>query len=158
METSRGAKVTENDARASEVERRKIAQEGGPVVSGSGERIKGRSMEQMVSVRLEAELVGQMREIATRSGTTLSEVIRTAVSEYIASTQQRHGSVEWVVEWDNAPNLVRHAVVASVRANEVTRSALTLAGPRLEVTGTDRDLYGKPSEAADRDADRAISC
>lgn len=48
----------------------------GRVVPGSGTRGKPRRMAQMVSVRLDGELVGKLRIVAKERNVTLSELLR----------------------------------------------------------------------------------
>jgi len=65
------------DARAGEAERRRVAQEHrGEVVAESGKALEGRSVPQMVSVRLDPELVGELRALARARGTSVSELLR----------------------------------------------------------------------------------
>jgi len=62
---------------ASEIARREEAQaHAGEIVPGSGERGKPRRMARMMSVRLEGELIGQLREVARQRNTTVSELLR----------------------------------------------------------------------------------
>ncbi len=48
----------------------------GRVVAGSGRRGKPRRMAQMVSVRLDGELVGKLRIVARERNVTLSDLLR----------------------------------------------------------------------------------
>jgi hypothetical protein len=48
----------------------------GKVVPGSGRRGKPRRMAQMVSVRLDGELIGKLRIVARERNTTLSDLLR----------------------------------------------------------------------------------
>src|SRR5829696_6375864 len=70
------AKMSE-ERRESEIARRERAQaHAGEVVSGSGKRGKPRRMGQMVSVRLDGELVSRLRSIAEQRGVTVSDLLR----------------------------------------------------------------------------------
>lgn len=63
--------------RADEVERRKKAQDtAGDVVAESGRRGSPRRMAQMVSVRLDGELVVRLRDVAEHRGVSISELLR----------------------------------------------------------------------------------
>jgi predicted DNA-binding ribbon-helix-helix protein len=77
METWEERPMTGEEDRTKEGEIRDLAEKGrGQVVEGSGQAIEGRSMPQMVSLRLEATLLHDLREVAERRGLTLSEVLR----------------------------------------------------------------------------------
>jgi predicted transcriptional regulator len=67
-----------NDKRKSEVVRREEAQAhaGEEIVAGSGRRGKPRRMAQMVSVRLDGELIGKLRIVAEERNATLSDLLR----------------------------------------------------------------------------------
>src|SRR5215213_6829821 len=74
--TGKETKVSE-ERRDNEVARRERAQaHAGEVVSGSGKRGKSRRMGQMVSVRLDGELVSRLRAIAEQRGVTVSDLLR----------------------------------------------------------------------------------
>src|SRR5215216_535358 len=65
------------ERRENEIARRERAQaHAGEVVSGSGKRGKPRRMAQMVSVRLDGELVSRLRTIAEQRGVTVSDLLR----------------------------------------------------------------------------------
>ncbi len=60
-----------------EIRRQAKAEVGaGKVVPGSGRRGKPRRMAQMVSVRLDGELVGKLRIVAKERNVTLSDLLR----------------------------------------------------------------------------------
>ncbi len=66
-----------NDQRNSEVARREEAHtHAGEIVAGSGKRGKPRKMAQMVSVRLDGELIGKLRVVAEERNATLSDLLR----------------------------------------------------------------------------------
>ncbi len=70
------AKMSE-ERHDNEIARREKAQaHAGEVVPGSGRRGKPRRMAQMVSVRLDGELVSRLRAIAEQRGLTLSDLLR----------------------------------------------------------------------------------
>jgi len=63
--------------RASEIARREEAQaHAGEIVVGSGERGTPRRMAQMVSARLDGELVRKLRTAARQRNTTVSDLLR----------------------------------------------------------------------------------
>ncbi|MGI8540195.1 MAG: hypothetical protein ACR2N0_10525 [Rubrobacteraceae bacterium] len=57
-----------------EQEKREVG--AGEVVPGSGRRGTSRRMAQMISVRLDGELVGRLRDVAREREVTLSELLR----------------------------------------------------------------------------------
>ena len=72
----KGAKMSE-ERRESEIARRERAQaHAGEVVVGSGRRGKPRRMAQMISVRLDGELVSRLRAVAEQRGVTVSDLLR----------------------------------------------------------------------------------
>jgi len=87
------AKMSE-ERRESEIARRERAQaHAGEVVVGSGRRGKPRRMAQMISVRLDGELVGRLRTVAEQRGVTVSDLLREGaqliVQNEYASAQPR---------------------------------------------------------------------
>ena len=72
------------ERRESEIARRERAQaHAGEVVSGSGKRGKPRRMAQMVSVRLDGELVSRLRTIAEQRGVTVSDLLREGAEQVV---------------------------------------------------------------------------
>jgi predicted DNA-binding ribbon-helix-helix protein len=80
------AKMSE-DRRNGEIARREEAQaHAGEVVAGSGKRGKPRRMAQMVSVRLDGELVSALRNIAEQRGVTVSDLLREGAERIVQKT------------------------------------------------------------------------
>ena len=82
------------ERRDSEIARRERAQaHAGEVVAGSGRRGKPRRMAQMVSVRLDGEIVSRLRTIAEQRGVSVSDLLREGaqliVDNAYASAQPR---------------------------------------------------------------------
>jgi hypothetical protein len=72
-----GERTPMSDQRADEAVRRNLArQHRGEVVEGSGEPIEGRSVPQMVSVRLDPALLAELRALARKRGSTVSDLLR----------------------------------------------------------------------------------
>src|SRR2546423_7746929 len=68
-----------DEERVRERELRERAQRGeGRVLEGSGRRLEPRRLGTMVSVRLEPELVAELRALATAHGLSMSELLRQA--------------------------------------------------------------------------------
>ncbi len=75
------------ERRKSEIAKRERAQaHAGEVVSGSGKRGKPRRMAQMVSVRLDGELVSRLRAIAEQRGVTVSDLLREGAEQVVQQT------------------------------------------------------------------------
>lgn len=54
------------------------------LIEGSGQRGEPRRLDQMVSARLDPELVATLREFAARHGMSLSDVLRKAAVQLLA--------------------------------------------------------------------------
>lgn len=75
------------ERRNDEIARRERAQTyAGEVVAGSGKRGKPRRMGQMVSVRLDGELVSRLRTIAEQRGVTVSDLLREGAALVVQKT------------------------------------------------------------------------
>jgi predicted DNA-binding ribbon-helix-helix protein len=75
------------ERRNDEIARRERAQaHAGEVVPGSGKRGKPRRMAQMVSVRLEGELVSRLRTIAEQRRVTVSDLLREGAEQVVQET------------------------------------------------------------------------
>ena len=69
-----------------ETARRELAlSHAGEVVEGSGRAVEPRHLGQMISVRAEPQLAEALREVASRRGTTVSELLRDAAVGLVAS-------------------------------------------------------------------------
>ena len=77
-----GETVSEDDLRRSERERREAAEEAAEHgVEPGGREVPGRATKQMVSVRLEPELISALRRIADREGVAVSDLLRQAAKQ-----------------------------------------------------------------------------
>ena len=75
------------ERRDGEAARREKAQaHAGKVVPGSGKRGKPRRMAQMVSVRLDGELISRLRTIAHQRGVTVSDLLREGAEQVVQDT------------------------------------------------------------------------
>lgn len=75
------------ERRESEIARRERAQaHAGEVIPGSGRRGKPRRMAQMISVRLDRELVSRLRTIAHQRGVTVSDLLREGAEQVVQNT------------------------------------------------------------------------
>lgn len=83
MEESEASRMS---GRMSEEERReKALRNRGDVIADSGAIVEPRRVPQMVSVRLDPELVRTLREIAGERGVSLSDILREASERLVAS-------------------------------------------------------------------------
>lgn len=70
-----------------EKRRREAAQASVSEVEPGGKEIEGRSLKQMVSVRLEAQLLGELRTLATERGASISDLLREAAVDLVARSR-----------------------------------------------------------------------
>lgn len=102
------------DRRASEVERRELARRHqGEVIPDSGRPLEPRSIPVMVSVRLEAGLVADLRSIARERGVTMSELLREGARLIVSVT--RTASILIKLKWEVVPLAQNGASSALVR-------------------------------------------
>lgn len=66
-----------------EKRRREAAQASVPDVEPGGREVGGRSLKQMVSVRLEAPLLRELRTLATERGVSVSDLLREAAVDLV---------------------------------------------------------------------------
>jgi len=72
-----------------ERERRELANEHrGEVLIDSATPIEGRRLGQIVSLRLEADMIVSLRDIANQRGVTVSDLLREGAARIIAAEQQ----------------------------------------------------------------------
>jgi predicted DNA-binding ribbon-helix-helix protein len=91
----------------SERERRELADaHRGEVVIESAERVEPRRLGQMVSLRLEADTIEALRDIANRRGMTLSDLLREGARILIAADQSSHviTDLSYVIRWLESPS------------------------------------------------------
>jgi uncharacterized protein (DUF4415 family) len=85
-----------NEQRASEIARREEAQaHAGEVVAGSGKLGMPRRMSRMVSVRLDADLISELRIVCERRGVSLSDVLRDGARLIVQREHEEMGSESW---------------------------------------------------------------
>ncbi len=91
-----------DDRRRDEHRRRALAEEHrGEVAEGSGVPVEPRRLDQMVSVRLDPDVVRELRAIATARNTTLSSVLRDAAAQY-ATHAHRVTELRWRLQGESA--------------------------------------------------------
>ena len=102
--------------RDSEKVRREQAQQlSGEVISESGKSIEPKSLEQMISVRLDTPTITLLRDLAESQRVSVSSLIRTAVADFAARSGQVT-KIRWQVirsegtdavetrEWQESPS------------------------------------------------------
>jgi hypothetical protein len=68
-----------------EIRRREAAQRAkGQVVEGSGEEATPRRLDQMISVRLDPEILSGLRSLADETGRSVSDLVRAAAASMVA--------------------------------------------------------------------------
>ena len=72
-----------NERREDEKRRREAAQASVAEVEPGGHEVAGRSIKQMVSVRLEAQLLKELRELVEKQGVSVSDLLRQAAVELV---------------------------------------------------------------------------
>lgn len=75
-------------AREDEKRRREAAQALEAEVEPGGHEVARRSIKQMVSVRLEAQLLKELRELAEQQGASVSELLRQAAIDLVVRSHQ----------------------------------------------------------------------
>jgi hypothetical protein len=68
--------MSEEQRENEEIRQEKLEAGVGKVVPGAGKRGTPRRMDQMVSVRLDGELISRLKVVARQRGLTLSELVR----------------------------------------------------------------------------------
>lgn len=68
------------------------AETGEVVVPGSGRVVEPREIKQMLSVRLEPELIAALRRVATKRGQSTSDLVREALVRLIETESAQHVS------------------------------------------------------------------
>lgn len=68
--------MSEEQREAEEIRQEKIEAGVGKIIPGAGRRGTPRRMDQMVSVRLDGNLIARLKTVARRRGVTLSELVR----------------------------------------------------------------------------------
>jgi uncharacterized protein (DUF4415 family) len=88
--------------REDEHRRRALAEEHrGEIAEDSGVPVEPRKLDQMVSVRLDPDVVRELRAIATTRNTTLSAVLRDAAAQY-TSQAPRVKELRWRLQGASA--------------------------------------------------------
>jgi hypothetical protein len=97
------------DTNNDEVRRREAAQTGIHEVLG-GREVAGRAVKQMVSARLDAQLLKELRQLAQQRDMTISGLIQQSAVELLEKTHERS---RWV---RIQPSRVEHAIVTTMTA------------------------------------------
>ena len=68
--------MSEKQREAEEIRQEKLEAGVGKIIPGAGRRGTPRRMDQIVSVRLDGDLIARLKTVARRRGLTLSELVR----------------------------------------------------------------------------------
>lgn len=99
-----------DERRRSERERREAAQQhAGEVIAGSGRSVAPKRLDQMVSLRLEPDLVAALRALADRRGVSVSELLREGAIRLLEEDRDSTApSFTWdVISTPDVPKLPR---------------------------------------------------
>jgi hypothetical protein len=120
--------------REDEKRRREAAQANTAKVEEGGYEVAGRSIKQMVSVRLEAQLLKELRQLAEQQGASISDLLRQAAVELV---EHRHTTfVQMMVRPAGNPQ-----VIPNVSSTAVTFGALNEdEDPQMPVSGSNASL------------------
>jgi hypothetical protein len=99
-----------NNRREDEKRRREAAQANTAQVEDGGYEVAGRSIKQMVSVRLEAQLLKELRQLAEQQHASISDLLRQAAVELVE--HRRAKSVLMMVHPAGSPQEIRSALTA----------------------------------------------
>jgi hypothetical protein len=99
-----------NDRREDEKRRREAAQAGAAKVEEGGYEVAGRSIRQMVSVRLEAQLLNELRQLAEQQDASVSDLLRRAALEFVEHWHAQ--SALMVVHPAGSPQVIPGALTA----------------------------------------------
>lgn len=90
MEESEGQVMSDKNLGESEEARRDAAQGmRGQVIPGSGRPLRERKLDQMLSLRLDPDIVTELRSVARDYGVSISDLLREAVSNVIRDYRHR---------------------------------------------------------------------
>jgi predicted DNA-binding ribbon-helix-helix protein len=120
-----------NERREDEKRRREAAQASIAEVLPGGHEVAGRSIKQMVSVRLEAQLLKELRELAEEQGVSISDLLRRAAVELVE--RSRTTSVLVHYRRTEASSMLIGALTAG---NQVT-SGVFRTGEDVQLSGNE---------------------
>lgn len=119
-----------NERREDEKRRRDAAQAINAEVEPGGHEVAGRSIKQMVSVRLEAQLLKDLRQLAEAQGMSVSDLLRQAAVEQV----ERSRSVRFVVQYRPAESPFRMSP-ALTAGRQVTGGPETDEATPFQISG-----------------------
>lgn len=99
-----------------EAQLREVAQsQAGNVIPGSGVRGQPRRMAQMISLRLDGDLIGALRGVAEREGVSMSELLRRAAEAYVDDYERELVPLVRVTHLEGASFRVSDKISRTVR-------------------------------------------
>jgi Ribbon-helix-helix protein, copG family len=107
--------------REDEKRRREAAQAGIAHVEDGGSEVEARSIKQMVSVRLEAQLLKEIRQLAEQQHVSVSDLIRQAAVELVEHRRTR--SVLMMVRPAGSPQVITGGLTAAPVTYGVSNNA-----------------------------------
>jgi uncharacterized protein (DUF4415 family) len=120
-----------NEHREDEKRRREAAQASITDVEPGGHEVAGRSIKQMVSVRLDAQLLKELRELAEKQDESISDLLRQAAVELVE--RSRTAPVHLHYRWSKPSPMIATALTAG---RQVT-SGLSTFSESTDVSGNE---------------------
>ena len=99
-----------NNRREDEIRRREAAQASTAKVEEGGYEVAGRSIKQMVSVRLEAQLLKELRQVAEQQDVSISDLLRQAAVDLVE--HWRTQSMVMTLRPAGSPQMITGALTA----------------------------------------------
>lgn len=136
--------MTPGQHEQNEQERRAQAEQNkGRVVAGSGEPLEGRKLDQMVSLRLDPEVLTALRALASKQRRSVSDLLRQAAIRLILESQTKTMSFE-ILEIVTGLTTER-ATIQGAAAQQIQAYLFGLTASDL-VDTREREPYGSSSE------------
>ncbi|GAA4296777.1 ribbon-helix-helix domain-containing protein [Mycobacterium paraffinicum] len=128
------ATISAAQAREDEKRRREAAQAGDAEVEPGGHEVAPRSIKQMVSVRLEAHLLKELRQLAERQGASVSELLRQAAIDLVL--RSHHGGPVMAMTFKSSESA---GVITELTAGPRLTSGVYLAGDTSQMVFSSGD-------------------
>lgn len=124
-------RISAAQAREDEKRRREAAQASIAEVEPGGHEVAGRSIKQMVSVRLEAQLLKDLRELADEQSMSISDLLRQAAIEVV----QRSRTVPVLVHYRRAE--ASSMLIGGLTTGKQVTSGFSTSSEGAQVSGNE---------------------
>jgi uncharacterized protein (DUF4415 family) len=122
-----------NERREDEKRRREAAQASIVEVEPGGHEVAGRSIKQMVSVRLEAQLLKELRELAEKQEMSVSDLLRQAAVELV----ERSRTAPVLVHYRRSEASLTIATALTAGRQVTSGLFTTVEDPQAQVSGNE---------------------